>query len=401
MRPRIRSSLSAGIFTLEARSLKGERRTAGIGDDGGFVADLAVEHLDLAHIEVAQLQAHAHFARNDIARARERLNRAHGPDLTAGHAGDDAVHGLDEFRRRQQGILPSVHRGRPRVVGEAVYGHVPYLDAHDAFDDTDVDLFGIEIRALLDMQLEIGGDIAAVALDASDPVRIAADEADAVADGLAAPASDRHGLLRQLPANRLATDKATLFVLEDDEFQRMPRDDVGLGQGLRRFDGTQRTNIAVVIAAFGHRVDMRAEYERRQSRIASGAAADKVARGIDRGVEPGRAHQAHDVVAALLVGLGIGDPTDSAERVLAELRQRGEMIGKAFAVHAQRGGVLRGGGRGDGRRGGEKRKRECAPVHSSNHAMPPGRRNEEEVGKSLARMYVMAARTQYSINRDL
>ena len=57
----------------------------------------------------------------------------------------------------------------------------------------------------------------------------------------------------------------------------------------------ERAEVAVEVAAAGHRVDVRAEEDRRQRRFEAVAAREDVARGIDPRLEACRAHQAHDV----------------------------------------------------------------------------------------------------------
>ena len=65
---------------------------------------------------------------------------------------------------------------------------------------------------------------------------VAADEGDSLLDRLAAV---RHGLELggvELTAYRAAAVQSALFVLPDDHFERVARDDIVLGERLRDFD---------------------------------------------------------------------------------------------------------------------------------------------------------------------
>ncbi len=84
--------------------------------------------------------------------------------------------------------------------------------------------------------------------------------------------------------------------------RRRLRADDGWGRSRRpRLDdanGRKRAEVAVEVAALGHRVDVRAEQDRRKRRLEAFAAREDVAGGIDPRLEAGRAHQAHHVGAA-------------------------------------------------------------------------------------------------------
>jgi len=80
---------------------------------------------------------------------------------------------------------------------------------------------------------------------------------------------------------------------------------------------------------------MRAHQKRLESRVASSAAPDKIARGVDRDLEPRAAHQSHRVLSPLPIGFAEGDSAHAALRVLTELRERGEMLDDAICIHSQ------------------------------------------------------------------
>ena len=70
---------------------------------------------------------------------------------------------------------------------------------------------------------------------------------------------------------------------------------------------------------------MRADHQRLERRIAARSRAHDVSRGVNRHFQFGVAHERHDVLAPLEVGVAIGDTTHSTLRILAELRQRLEV----------------------------------------------------------------------------
>ena len=99
----------------------------------------------------------------------------------------------------------------------------------------------------------------------------------------------------------------------------MAEHDLLLFQRLRDFDRRKRANIAVIVAAHGNRIDMRADQKRLERRIRAGACADDVSGGVDVNVEPGFFHQGNGIIAALEIGVRVGHPADAALRVGAEL----------------------------------------------------------------------------------
>jgi hypothetical protein len=68
--------------------------------------------------------------------------------------------GIDDPGGGQERVPPLVHGRRARVVPESIDADVPPLDAHDSLDDADVDAAAVKDRALLDVELEKGEDLA-------------------------------------------------------------------------------------------------------------------------------------------------------------------------------------------------------------------------------------------------
>ena len=108
-------------------------------------------------------------------------------------------------------------------------------------------------------------------------------------------------------AGQTTAEGDALFVSPDNHLERMPSVDPRGVAGFDRAECGQRSKIAVEIAAVGDRVDVRAEENRLERRVAAWTAAEDVASGIDPRVEPGGAHQADDEFAPLKVRVGVGD----------------------------------------------------------------------------------------------
>jgi hypothetical protein len=105
-----------------------------------------------------------------------------------------------------------------------------------------------------------------------------------------------------------------LFVGPDHHLERVTRAQVAGGARLNCSKRRQRTKIAVEIAAAWDRVDMRSEKNRRQSGVASRSASEDVSGSVDRRFETGRAHQLHDVGAALNIRLRVGDTAHAVDK---------------------------------------------------------------------------------------
>src|SRR5215510_4597158 len=221
--------------------------------------DFLKHHSRLRRVQIAQPKARYDFARDDVVGAGKGLNLADGADLAARHARHHAIDGFDVFGRREQRVAPLVHRRRARVIGEAFDRHVPPVDADDAFDHADVDLLGMQNAALFDVQFQVSRDVAGLTNHASELVLVAADELYALPDGLAAVRDEVQFFLGKAGGDGVTADGPALFVLKDDHFQRVAQRDVVLGQRLRDLDRAHRADVSVVIAAFGHGVDVRAD----------------------------------------------------------------------------------------------------------------------------------------------
>ena len=141
-------------------------------------------------------------------------------------------------------------------------------------------------------------------------------------------------------SHRLAADDPAFLVGEDDELERMSRDDIVLTQQLRHLDGAQHAHVAVVVAALRDGVDVRPGHDHGQRRIGAGTTSDDVACRVDAHLEPGIPHQRHDVFAAGDIRVAERHAADAARRIGAEASERLDAFLEALGVRP-RAGVAR------------------------------------------------------------
>src|SRR5262249_43588394 len=94
------------------------------------------------------------------------------------------------------------------------------------------------------------------------------------------------------------------------------------------------------ITAFGHGVNVRADHQWLQIRIAARAAPDDVARGVNAHVELRLPHQLHRVFAAFQISVAVGEAADAALRILPELGKLAQMVVPPLPVDWGWGGYL-------------------------------------------------------------
>jgi len=148
---------------------------------------------------------------------------------------------------------------------------------------------------------------------------MAADSPRAFANGLAALRDQVQPLLIQPFPQRLAADGSAFFILENDDLKRMAQRDLLFLENLRDFNRRERTDIAIVIAAHGDGIDVRANQQRLERGIAAGARADDISGKVDMDVQARSLHQSNGVLAALEIRIRIRYATHAALRVGAEL----------------------------------------------------------------------------------
>ena len=292
----------------------------------GFPFDRLEHPLHLRGVEVADLETHDDAARDDIRRARFGTDAADGCNLTARHRGGDPIHCAYQLSCTDKGILAPVHWRRPRMIGDAFDDDVPPAYADDPLDHADIDVALVQDRALFDVQLDEGRQLTRLAPSTIQLVGVAADQPKSLAYRLAAMAEDVERGRLYLAGHRATSDGAAFFVGKADDLDRMPSDEIILEQELRHLDGADHANVAVKVTTTRNRIDVRAQHDRGQRRIAAFAPANDIAGGIDANIKARLAHQVLDVFAARDVCRAECDAADAAPGIGAERGQFGDAL---------------------------------------------------------------------------
>src|ERR1043165_6922005 len=321
---------------------KTEARLVQFAQGFSFGADLIKEAGEFLFVQVAQLQTENDLAGNHVVSAGLDLDPSDGADLPAGHAGHNLVYLLDEARGGKQRVAALVHGRGAGVVGKAFNRDIGMQNADNPFHHANVDLLALERSALLDVQLKVTGNAARPALQGRKPIRIAADNPRAFANGLAALRYQVQPLLIQSFPQRLAADGPAFFILENDDLERVAQRDLLFLERLRDFNRGERTDIAIVIAAHRDGIDVRANQQRLERGIAAGARADDISGKVNMDVQARGLHHADGILPALQIGLRVRCATHATLRVGSELRELFQMFKDALAIHAGR--RLRGSG---------------------------------------------------------
>ena len=124
-----------------------------------------------------------------------------------------------------------------------------------------------------------------------------------------------------LACHRLASDRAAFFVGETHDLERMTRRNSILAEEGCGLDRANDADVAVVVAALRHGIDVRAEDYHGQCGIGPFEAPDDVAGRVDPYREARIAHETLDVITTRQIGGAECHATDSALRVGAELCQ--------------------------------------------------------------------------------
>src|SRR5205807_5885011 len=249
------------------------------------------------------------------------LYPAHRSHLPAGDARDCLVHFFNKLGSREQSIMPLVHGSGSGMVGKAFHSYLRVQNPDDTLHHADVDLLLLQSSTLLNVQFEISGDAAWLPLDRSELAEIAAEKPGSFANGLAALGGQVEQLFLQAKADSVASDGATLFILKNNDLQRMAQSYVVLLEDLGHLNGRKGAYIAIIVAAFRDRVDMGADQQRLERRIAARARAHNISGSVNADIKLRLTHQAHGIFAALAVRFAVGH----AEIGRASCRERGEV----------------------------------------------------------------------------
>ena len=123
--------------------------------------------------------------------------------MATGNAGHDLVHCFNELRRRQQRIVPLIHGRRAGMIRKSVNGHIPPAIADDSFHHADVNLLGCERAPLLNVQFNVGKNVAGLAACAGQAIGITPDKRN--------PVCPEFSLADRLPSEPSADGFPSLF----------------------------------------------------------------------------------------------------------------------------------------------------------------------------------------------
>ncbi|MNJ39689.1 hypothetical protein D3C77_345670 [compost metagenome] len=285
-------------------------------------------------LQMTEVQGHAYFAWNHIARARIRLQTA---DSATGMRLMFQGHTIDRRHHRtgaNQGVFSQVHRRRPGVRLDTAQGQVKPLLAKGAKDHADGLVLILQDWSLLDMRFEIRPH--RVTTDRprpgiADGVERLAD-ADALGVGLG-QGFFQGKFLCEHPRAHHARGKARAFLVgPDHHLQRRLGFDLQVIEGAHDFQPGQHPKAAIELAAGGLGVDMAAGHHRRQLRVAARTAGENVTDAVDGHRTTGLLGPFDEQVAGLAIKVGQRQAAHPAFDRGAEPGQVHQRLPQAFAV---------------------------------------------------------------------
>jgi len=218
--------------------------------------------------------------------------------------------------------VADAHRRGPGVVLHAMDRQPRPRDGHDALDDAHRQPFLFQLRPLLDVQLQVGAQRARHA-------RLGSQVTDALQLVDQAPAVLVAGVVgvlqRDLAGHHAAGDHGglkagALLVGEDRQRHRVARADTLVVQRADRLQRAEHAELAVVLAAGGDGVDVRAHHHRRAAGLA-GPLAEDVAHLVHADPQASLAHPGGHEIAAALVLVAEGQAGEAAALGRAHLSE--------------------------------------------------------------------------------
>ena len=277
------------------------------------VSELLIGLLQQAGIGIAQIDRQDRPFRDHVHEIGVKLDAADRPLLLAAHALRETAHEHRDLAGGAGCIAPQIHWRGAGVGGATGNRDLRPGEPGDPFDGADNEMFVLEDRPLFDVQFEVR----VRREKARACVAGIADAPQLLADRRTVDAAHSVGLLECKAADidqashRIGWKARSLFIGEGDERQRPPRGLVRAVKRLACLEARQHAVKAVIAAAGPHRVDVRAEHDRRQL-LAAGTRADDVADGIDAHPQADLAHPPHEQIAAGAVFLAEREPAVAA-----------------------------------------------------------------------------------------
>ena len=335
---RITHRLDAAFVEVQGREVGGGHQVVfqPVLGRGGLdhLAHLGDHRLQSLAFQVTEVQGHAHFAGDHVARAGVGLQATDGA-AGMGLVGEGAaVDRLDHGGGTDQGVLAQMHRGGAGVGLDAAQGQVEPLLAEGAEHHADGLVLVFEDRALFDMRLEVGADRVAghgAAAGVADGVQCLA---DAHALGVALGQGLLEGeLVGEHPRTHHARGEARAFLVgPHHHLQRRFGFHAEIIEGADHLQPGHHAEAAVELAAGGLGVDMAAGHHWRQLGVAPGAAGEDVADRVDAHRATGCFAPLHEQVAGLAIKIGQRQAAYAALGRGAEAGQIHQRLPQAVAV---------------------------------------------------------------------
>jgi len=324
------------VETSARVQLQGEPRAPGRRPRG--LVEHPLQPLQAGGLGGAELERQLRAAGDDVVGAGLELQAAEVHGAT-GEALADQLRGLDEETRgAEAGVAARVERRRAGVVGAADEDEVGGDHAADGLDDPDLRTRVRQARPLFDVQLEETGERGRLPPRSEDPglgdpgprhpalQRVAAAPRTGQLRGIECP---RQGAAAQQP------DEGALLVGEVDQLHVERGADSGVAQRAQHLVRGDHAERPVEATAVGHRVEVRAEQQRRGLGVGGGQAGPHVARAVEAGLEAVGGERGAEPRAGLEVRGPEGRPVDAPVPGRADRGQGVELAPHPCPVDAQ------------------------------------------------------------------
>jgi len=208
------------------------------------------------------------------------------------------------------------------VIGRAFDRYAPAFYPNYPFNYTDRDALGVEDGTLLDVKFEKSRDVTRTQNRGVQLCWVAPKEFDAFSYGFPGMSRELEIVFGHRTDHGAAAGLAGFLIFEDDNFEGMSSGNSTFLEYLRHLDSSKHAQLSVEVATIWYRVAMGSEHQWGQDRISSIAPAEYVPGGVNVDVEPGVAHQLHQKLSTVPVGLTECDAVAAAVGEFTELRQR-------------------------------------------------------------------------------
>ena len=342
---RIAHRVDTALLEIQRRKIRRGRQFVAqamlLAGSFDHLANFGNHRIQASRFQVPEVQGHAHFAGNDIARAWIGLQAA---DRTAGvrlMTQGGTIDRSHDNGGADQGVLAQVHWRRAGMGFDSAQLQVEPLLPESPHDHADRLALILKNRALLDVRFKIGTDRVATDLASAG----IADGIECFAHGDAVGIDFGQGFLqrkffREDPRAHHARRKTrALFVGPDHNLQRGLGFHAQIVERAQHLNAGQHTKAAIELATGGLGVDVAAGHYRRQVRIAPGTAGENIADRVDADGAARLFAPPDKDIPSLAIKVSQGQATDTAFDRGAKLGQFHERLPQAIAVDVLMGGL--------------------------------------------------------------